>query len=83
MYPHSIRECLVCAGDTAFYHSFQFINSEQPLSNISLRERSSFMAGGGEELEGGGENFATYCRGGGRGGGQLFFSILFWRGDFS
>ena len=47
-----------------------------------LREHSLFMVGGGGgELEGGGgENFATYCRVGG--GGQLFFSILFWRGDF-
>ena len=34
---------------------------------------------GGGELEGGGENFATYCRGE---GGPTFFSILFWRGDF-
>ena len=32
-----------------------------------LREHSLFMAGGegGGELEGGGKNFATYCRGGG------------------
>ena len=36
--------------------------------------------GGGVEPEGGGKNFATYCRGG---GGQLFFSILFfWGGRF-
>ena len=34
--------------------------------------------GGGVEPEGGGKNFATYCHG----EGQLFFSILFWGGDF-
>ena len=40
-----------------------------------VRERSLFMAVGGVVNQGGGKNFATYCRGGG-GGGQLFFSIV-------
>ena len=37
---------------------------------------------GGGEPEGGGENFVTCSRRGGGGGGQLFFTILFGRGDF-
>ena len=48
-----------------------------------VRERSLFMAGGGEPEGGGSENLATYCRGGATFflayffGGAIFFNALF------